>query len=60
MKYIVDIKDVSYGRIEVDADSVEQAQEKAEEMYFDGLVPWADCDVSYEVQPDYRERRGNR
>ena len=55
MKYIVDIKDVSYGRIEVDADSVEQAQEKAEEMYFDGLVPWADCDVSYEVQPDYRE-----
>ncbi len=60
MKYIVDIKDVSYGRIEVDADSVEQAQEKAEEMYFDGLVLWADCDVSYEVQPDYRERSGNR
>ena len=60
MKYIVDIKDVSYGRVEVEADSVEQAQKEAEEMYFDGLVPWEDCDVSYEIQPDYRERNETR
>ena len=49
MKYIVDVKDISYGRIEVEAESIEEAQEKAEEMYFSGMVPWADCDVSYEA-----------
>ena len=54
MKYIVDVKDISYGRIEVEAESIEEAQEKAEEMYFSGMVPWADCDVSYEARPDYR------
>lgn len=64
MKYIVDVKDISYGRIEVEADSVEEAQEKAEEMYFSGQVPWADCDVSYDARPDYRapayyDRNGN-
>ena len=64
MKYIVDVKDISYGRIEVEAESVEEAQEKAEELYFSGMVPWADCDVSYEARPDYRapayyDRNGN-
>ena len=64
MKYIVDVKDISYGRIEVEADSVEEAQEKAEELYFSGHVPWTDCDVSYEAQPDFRtpryfDRNGN-
>ena len=44
--------------------SVEEAQEKAEEMYFSGQVPWADCDVSYDARPDYRapayyDRNGN-
>ena len=65
MKYIVDVKDISYGRVEVEADSIEEAQEKAEEMYFCGQVPWADSDVSYEVRPDYRtpayyDRNGNQ
>ena len=64
MKYIVDVKDISYGRIEVEAESIEEAQEKAEELYFSGMVPWADCDVSYEARPDYRtpayyDRNGN-
>ena len=60
----MDVKDISYGRIEVEAESVEEAQEKAEELYFSGMVPWADCDVSYEARPDYRapayyDRNGN-
>ena len=64
MKYIVDVKDISYGRIEVEAESIEEAQEKAEELYFSGHVPWTDCDVSYEARPDYRtpnyyDRNGN-
>lgn len=64
MKYIVDVKDISYGRIEVEAESIEEAQDKAEELYFSGHVPWTDCDVSYEARPDYRtpnyyDRNGN-
>ena len=64
MKYIVDVKDISYGRIEVEAESIEEAQDKAEELYFSGHVPWTDCDVSYEAHPDYRtpnyyDRNGN-
>ena len=64
MKYIVDVKDISYGKIEVEAESIEEAQEKAEELYFSGHVPWTDCDVSYEARPDYRtpnyyDRNGN-
>ena len=54
MKYIVDVKDISYGRVMVEAESIEEAQEKAEEIYCIGQVPWADCDVSYEARPDYR------
>lgn len=38
MRYIVDVKDVSYGRVEVEADSVEQAEEKAQDLYFSGQV----------------------
>ena len=53
MKYIVDVKDISYGRVMVEAESIEEAQEKAEEMYYIGQVPWADCDVSYEARPEY-------
>ena len=56
MKYIVDVKDISYGRIEVEAESVEEALEKAEEMYFSGMVPWTDCDVSYEAMPKERNQ----
>ena len=64
MKYIVDVKDISYGRVEVEAESIEEAQEKAEEMYFCGQVPWADCDVSYEARagycaPTYYDRNEN-
>lgn len=38
MKFIVDVKDISYGTVEVEADSVEQAEEKAQDMYFSGQI----------------------
>ena len=56
MKYIVDVKDVSYGRVEVEADSVEQAEEKAQDLYFSGQVNWGAADVTYDVRPDERNR----
>ena len=62
MKYIVDVKDISYGSIEVEAGSVEQAEEKAQELYFSGQVNWDEADVSYEARPKERnaERSENR
>ena len=52
MKFIVDVKDVSYGTVEVEADSVEQAEEKAQDMYFSGQINWDEADVSYSARPD--------
>ena len=60
MKFIVDVKDISYGTVEVEADSVEQAEEKAQDMYFSGQINWDEADVSYDVRPDERERRDAR
>ena len=60
MKFIVDVKDISYGTVEVEADSVEQAEEKAQDMYFSGQINWEEADVSYDVRPDERERRDAR
>ena len=60
MKYIVDVKDISYGTVDVEADSKEQAEEMAQDMYFDGQVMWDEADVSYEARPDNRERGANR
>lgn len=56
MRYIVDVKDVSYGRVEVEADSVEQAEEKAQDLYFSGQVNWDAADVSYEASLDERKQ----
>ena len=33
MKYLVDVKDISYGTVEVEAESKEQAEEMAQDMY---------------------------
>ena len=60
MKYIVDVKDISYGTVEVEANSKEQAEEMAQDMYFDGQVMWDEAGVSYEARPDNRERGANR
>jgi hypothetical protein len=56
MKFIVDVKDISYGTVEVEADSVEQAEEKAQDMYFSGQINWDEADVSYSARPDERNQ----
>lgn len=60
MRYIVDVKDVSYGSVAIEADSIEQAEEKAQVLYFSGQVNWDEADVSYSARPDERERGGAR
>lgn len=60
MKYKVDIKDTSYATVEVDARSQEEAEQKAEELYYNGRVEWADCDVDYKARPAEREKRCSR
>lgn len=60
MRYIVDVKDVSYGSVAIEADSIEQAEEKAQDLYFSGQVNWDEADVSCSARPDERERGGAR
>ena len=59
MKYFVDVKDISYGTIEVEASNAEEAEEAeeiAQDLYFSGRINWGEADVSYEAHPDERER----
>lgn len=60
MKYFVDVKDISYGTIEVEASNAEEAEEIAQELYFSGRINWGEANVSYEARPDERERGGCR
>jgi hypothetical protein len=39
-KYIVSVMETSYGAVEIEADSPEEAREKAEEAYHQGNVHW--------------------
>lgn len=56
MKYFVDVKDISYGTIEVEASNAEETEEIAQDLYFSGRINWGEADVSYEARPDERER----
>ena len=38
MKYFVDVKDISYGTIEVEASNAEEAEEIAQDLYFSGRI----------------------
>ena len=42
--YIVYIKETSYGYVEVEAESPEEAEKLAEEQYMNGDIYWGDCD----------------
>ena len=50
MKYVVDIKDTSYGVVEVDASSKEEAEEMASGMWYEGKVEWVDCDLELDAK----------
>ena len=46
MKYRVSVMETSYGAVEVEADSPEEAREKAEEAFHQGNVHWTSCDFT--------------
>ena len=46
MKYGVAVTIVQTGYIEVEADSVEEAKEKAEEAYYSGQVFWNQSEIT--------------
>ena len=51
MKYSVKIKEISYGFVEIEAASAEEAEEKAESVYYDGNVIWDNSEVDYSAEP---------
>lgn len=60
MKYLVAFKEVNYGSIMVNANSVEEAQELAEEQYYNGNVFWKDTDLEMtciKQEPDRGDAR---
>ena len=50
MKYIVKVKDISYGVIEVDAASEDQAKELADLQYAMGNTVWQSGEYKLEVE----------
>jgi len=56
MKYVVDIKDTSYGVVEVDASSKEEAEEMASGLWYEGKVEWVDCDLELDAKIAERNR----
>lgn len=56
MKYVVDIKDTSYGVVEVDASSKEEAEEMASGLWYEGKVEWLDCDLELDAKIAERNR----
>ena len=49
MKYIVTVNESSTGYIEVEADTPQQAEALAEEIYLAGNTGWDNTDVSFVV-----------
>lgn len=47
MKFFVSVKEVNYGGVSVEANSAEEAIERAEDEYFNGNVFWKDTDLEY-------------
>ena len=56
MKYVVDIKDTSYGVVEVDACSKEEAEEMASGLWYEGKVEWVDCDLDVDARKAERNQ----
>ena len=70
MKYSVKVKEISYGVVEVDATSAEEAEEKAiellkkvgleekaESVYYDGNVMWGNSEVDCTAEPVKERKR---
>ena len=60
MKYIVNVKEISYGTIEVNADSKEEAQDLAVFNYHKGFTNWMSGEYELEVTEAPKEREDAR
>ena len=50
MKYICNVKEISYGTIEVEANSRQEAQDKAEAQYQNGNTIWTSGEYEIEAE----------
>ena len=57
MKYSVKVKEISYGVVEVEAASAEEAEEKAVSVYYDGNVIWGNSEVDCTADPVKERKR---
>ena len=60
MKYNVKIKVIDNGSVSVEADSIEEAKEKAEEAYYNGAVFWDDTEIAEMEVSEEKERPHER
>lgn len=56
MKFLVDVKDISYAIIAVEAKDAAEAEAIAKDLYFSGKIDWAEADVTWEARLDERNR----
>lgn len=49
MTYFVTIKETNYATVQVEAESLEQAEQEALDIYEGGISCWDDCDVDFSV-----------
>lgn len=60
MKYIVEMKETSYGSVEVDAISREEAETMASRLYLEGKVHWADSELDLLARENWRSMEVER
>lgn len=61
MKYVCNVKEISYGTIEVEAESAKEAQNKAEAQYQLGNTIWSDGEYEIEAEePKTTEKKFDR
>ena len=56
MKYTIQIKEVSYGTVTVEASSPQEAEELAEQAYYEGNTYWKNSDMEITQTTSLRER----
>ena len=59
MKFVCNVKEISYGTIVVEADSAKEAQDKAEAQYQLGNTIWSDGEYEIEAE-EVKERERTR
>lgn len=61
MKYICNVKEISYGTIEVEANSRQEAQDKAEAQYQCGNTYWSNGEYEIDTEePKTTEKKVER